>query len=68
MFPGTLHMNGITIEATIIDYSAGGCQVQTNTPLTTDQIIQVTVKYRNIQKQEAQVCWIQKKVVKYMPD
>ncbi|MED1555535.1 PilZ domain-containing protein [Bacillus paramycoides] len=56
MFPGTLHMNGITIEATIIDYSAGGCQVQTNTPLTTDQIIQVTVKYRNIQKQEAQVC------------
>lgn len=56
MFPGTLHMNGITIEATIIDYSAGGCQVQTNTPLTTDQIIQVTVKYRYIQKQEAQVC------------
>ncbi|MED0980434.1 PilZ domain-containing protein [Bacillus paramycoides] len=51
MFPGTLHMNGITIEATIIDYSAGGCQVQTNTPLTTDQIIQFTVEYRNIQKQ-----------------
>ncbi|MED1409744.1 PilZ domain-containing protein [Bacillus paramycoides] len=68
MFPGTLHINGIPIEATIIDYSAGGCQVQTNTPLTTDQIIQVTVKYRNIQNHEDQVCWIQKKVVKYMPD
>ncbi|CAM3856520.1 PilZ domain-containing protein [Bacillus paramycoides] len=61
-------MNGIPIEATIVDYSAGGCQVQTNTPLTTDQIIQITVRNRNIQKYEARVCWIQKKVVKYMPD
>ncbi|MCW9130184.1 hypothetical protein OF830_04255 [Bacillus paramycoides] len=43
-------MNGMPIEATIIDYSAGGCQIQTNTPLTIDQIIQITVGDRNIQK------------------
>lgn len=61
MSPGTLHMNGMPIEATIIDYSTGGCQVQTNIPLVIDQIIQVTMEERNIQKKNAQVCWIQKK-------
>ncbi|MFE7914142.1 PilZ domain-containing protein, partial [Bacillus mobilis] len=44
-----------------IDYSTGGCQVQINTPLAIDQIIQVTMNERNIQKKKAQVCWIQKK-------
>ena len=68
MSPGTLHMNGMPIEATIIDYSTGGCQVQTNIPLVIDQIIQVTMEERNIQKKNAQVCWIQKRVVKYMLD
>ncbi|MED3123115.1 PilZ domain-containing protein [Bacillus wiedmannii] len=68
MSPGTLHMNGMPIEATIIDYSTGGCQIQTNTPLAIDQIIQITMSERNIQKKKAKVCWIQKKVVKYMLD
>nr|WP_275900816.1 PilZ domain-containing protein [Bacillus mycoides] len=61
MSPGTLHMNGIPIEETIIDYSAGRCQVQTNAPLTFDQMIQITVKERDIQNKKAQVRWIQKK-------
>ncbi len=61
MSSGTLHMNGMPIEATIIDYSTGGCQVQTNIPLVIDQIIQITMEERNIQKRNAQVCWIQKK-------
>lgn len=61
MSPGTLHINGTPIDATIIDHSAGGCQVQINTALTIDQMIQVTMEERNINMKPAQVCWIQKK-------
>ena len=45
-------MNGMPIEATIIDYSTGGCQVQINTPLTIDQVVQITMQERNIQKKK----------------
>lgn len=68
MSPGTLHINGTPIDATIIDHSAGGCQVQINTALTIDQMIQVTMEERNINMKPAQVCWIQKKDVKYTLD
>ncbi|MDQ0207777.1 glycosyltransferase [Alkalicoccobacillus murimartini] len=58
---GQLHVDGQTVDATVLDYSEAGCSVRLNRTLRVDQIVKVTTDERELSERSAKICWVRRK-------